>query len=252
MAAKKVTGTALVKWEEEFANYAKETAKGAKVSEGKFISFGGGKMSFSGADIPNNEIRCVIVGWVHANAYYDPSVTYDPKNPQTPLCYAFGTEEDEMEPHSEASEKQCDRCAECEFNKFESAKNGRGKACKNMIRLALIAESDLDDLDTAEVVYASLPPKSLKNWLMYVTKTLRDTVKRPHWAVVTLMKRVPDDESQFRVTFAMEETIENVELFSPLKLLWERTMEGIDFPYAVVEKPAPKKDVRKAKFAGRR
>lgn len=236
--AKKQPGTAVVKWEEEFANLAKENAKNAKVSEGKFISFNGG-MSFAGADIEDDELRCVIVGWAHHNAYYDPDVRYDAKNPQTPICFATGTDEDTMEPHESSPDKQCGSCAACPFNEFESAKQGKGKACKNTIRLALIAESDLEDLASAEVVYASIPPKSLKNWLVYVTKELRDRAQRPHWAVVTLMKRVPDGESQFRVTFKNEELIEDSKLFTPLKKLWQDTMDGIDFPYVQREAPPP-------------
>lgn len=240
MAKVKKPGTALVKWEEEFANIAKENAKNAKVSEGKFLSFKGGRMSFGGADVEDNEIRCVVIGWAYHNAYYDPDEPYDPKNPQSPICYATGVGEDEMVPHENAPEKQCGGCVDCPFNQFESAKTGKGKACKNGIRLALIAESDLEDMDSVEVVYASLPPKSIKNWLVYVKKELSERAQRPHWAVVTLMKCIPDSESQFRITFKNEELIEDSDLFTPLKELWKKTMEGIDFPYQKRE-PSPVK-----------
>lgn len=253
MAKKKETGTAIVKWEEEFANLAKENAKNAKVAEGKFLSFKSGRMSFGGADVEDNELRCVIVGWAHHNAYYDPSIPYDPKNTATPICYATGIDEDEMMPHDSSPEPQNDGggCSTCPFNEFESAKAGKGKACKNSIRLALIAESDLEDIDAAEVVYASIPPMSIKNWLVYVTKELRDKTKRPHWAVVTMMKCIPDGDSQFRITFKNEELIEDSKLFTPLKSLWERTMEGIDFPYVKKEAvPVAKgKSGKASKFA---
>lgn len=230
--AKKQTGKDLVKWDEELAKLAKQTKKGLKAAEGKFISFSGGKMSFAGVNIPDDELECVIVGWVYHNAYYDPDVRYDPKNPQSPICYAFGDDEDTMEPSDSSPEKQCGSCAECPFNQFESAKSGRGKACKNTFRLALIAKDDLDDITNAEVVYASIPPKSLKNWAKYVAGDL-DKLERPHWSVITKMTRVPDDESQFRVLFQCEEKIEDSKLFAPLKALWEKTMKGIDFPYTV-------------------
>lgn len=246
MAKKKETGKALVKWEEEFANYAKETTKGASVAgDGKFIRFSGGRMSFDGADIPDDEIRCVVIGWCRHNTYYDPDVRYDPDNPDTPICYSFGVEEEEMEPHEKSPEPQCSNCGECPFNEFESGV-GRAKACKNSIRLALISEDDLDDIENAEVVYASLPPTSMKNWMAYITREL-SKVKRPHWAVVTLMKRIPDDKSQFRITFKTEELIEDTKLFTPLKDLWEGTMEGIDFPYAERQEPVRKKSSKASK-----
>ena len=260
MAKKQEAGKALVKWDEEFANLAEQSAKGAKISEGKFISFARGDMSISGSTIQGGELRCVVVGWMHANAYYDPDIAYDPKNPQSPMCYAFGVEEDDMSPHEEAPNKQCESCATCEFNEYGSATDAKGrklkgKACKNMIRLALIAESDLEDVANAEVVYASLPPMSIKNWLVYAKKTCAQGLKRPHWAVITNMAVVKDEVSQFKVTFGMEEAIEDSSLFGPLKELWESTMQSIDFPYQVKEATAPvaKKVVasKPAKFARR-
>lgn len=240
--AKKTTGKSIVAWEQQFEQFAKENTANVKTSDGKFISFGGGRMSFGGADIPDDEIRCVVVGWVYNNNFYDPDVRFDPKNPQAPICYAFGDDEDEMVPHEAALTPQCGSCAACPHNEFGSAQVGQGKACKNTFRLALIAESDLDNIDEAEVVYASIPPKSLKNWSTYLTKVLRDKLKRPHWAVVTTMKRVPDDESQFRVTFTHEENIEDDDMFEPLKKLWEETMATIGFAYPVYEsREAPAK-----------
>jgi hypothetical protein len=250
MAKAKKPGTALVKWEEELEGYATETAKGISVSEGKFISFKGGRMSFAGADIPDDEFNGVIIGWTHHNAYYDPDIRYDADNPQTPICYAFGQDEEEMQPHEDSKDKQCDSCAECPFSKFESAKTGRGKACKNTFRLAIIAESDLDDIDSAEVVYLSVPPTSLKNFANYLAKDLKN-LKRPHWFVKTLISRVPDDTSQFRVTFKHVESIEDGELYEPLKALWKKTMEGIDFPYQEREPREPKRGGRNTKPAAR-
>lgn len=249
MAKKKSTGKSVVAWDEEFANLAKEASKGAdSVGEGKFIRFSGGRMTFDGADIPDNEIRCVIVGWCRNYTYYDPDVRFDPENPDTPICYAFGTEEDEMEPHPNSPEPQSDGCASCPLNEWESGV-GRAKACKNSVRLALIAEDELEDIDSAEVVYASVPPTSMKNWMSYLSKELAGKFKRPHWAVVTLLKRVPDDTSQFRITFKVEELIEDGELFAPLKELWESTMEEIDFPYAARQEPPKKKSTAKKSTA---
>lgn len=231
---------AVVKWEDEFADYAKESTKGAVLTGGsKFLRFSGGRMSFEGADIPDDEIRCVIVGWCHHNTFYDPDERFDPDNPQSPICYSFGTEEDEMEPHADSPEPQEDSCSGCPFNEWESGA-GKAKACKNGIRLALIAEDDLDDIENAEVVYAAVPPTSIKNWIAYITKELRDKAQRPHWAVITLLSRVDDNKSQFRITFKNDDLIEDSDLFGPLKELWEGTMEDIDFPYAPPQEEAPK------------
>lgn len=251
----KSTSKALVNWDEEFTNLAKETSKHAKVSEGKFLSFAGGRMSFAGEDIPDDEIKCIIVGWVYHNAYYDPKVRFDPKNPQAPICYAFDEappEDGNMAPLDSVPDKQCDNCGECPFQQWESAKQGKGKACKNTIRLALISESDLEDIEEAEVIYASIPPKSLKNFLKYAVE-VRDKAKRPLWSVITLLSRLPDDESQFRLTFKNEELIEDKKLFQPLKDLWLDQKDKINFPYVVREnsqKSSSKKE-KKQKFTRR-
>lgn len=248
---KKPTGKDLVKWDEELAGLAKASVKGMDLPSGKFISLKSGKLSFGGAAVPGNELRAVVVGAVHENQYYDED--YDADTPQTPGCYAFGVETDEMEPHEKAPRRQCERCAGCPMNEFGSAERGQGKACKNVMRLAMIAESDLEDMSAAEVVYMKVPVMSVRNWMAYASKKVADTLKRPYWAVLTSIKVEPDPKSQFRVVFDVAEMIEDSSLFGPLKELWEKTMEGIDFPYQVVEKTEkPKKALGKAKFAKRR
>lgn len=243
MAKTKKKGTALVNWDKDFAEMAKETAQGARVSEGKFISLKNGIMKFAGADIPDNELKCVIVGWMYHNAYYDPNERYDPENPQSPICYAFATtppDDGEMEPLDTVPEKQCDNCAECPFNQWESAKQGKGKACKNTVRLALISADDVENLDEAEIVYLSVPVTSGKNWLKYVVD-MRDKIKRPLWSVVTTIECVPDNVNQFKLQFKTEENVEDQDAYQPLKDMWAATMETINFPYVVREPSAPVK-----------
>jgi len=249
MAKKKDTGTAMVKWDEEFAKLAKEDAADIQVSQGKFLSFKGGRMSFNGEHIEDDELRCVIVGWTNHNAYYDPSVPYDANNPATPVCYAFGRKLKEMAPHDESPEKQCADCASCPMNQFESAKTGKGKACKNTVRLAVIAENDLENIDAAEVVYVSVPPMSLKSILLYLKKDVAEKADRPYWSVITLMKCVPDSKSQFRITFELADNVDDTDLYHPLKALSAKTMETLDFPYQVREAAAPKVSKGKSKFA---
>lgn len=253
MAKKEKPGTALVNWDAEFASLAKESTKGIKEStNGKFLSFKSGNMTFNGDDIPDNKLECVIIGVTHHNTYYDPDARYDPKNPQSPICYSFGADEEEMEPHDDSPEKQHSDCASCPFNQFESAKTGRGKACKNTYRIALIASSDLDNISEAEIVYASIPPKSLKNLSNYLKKDLNIKLNRPYWSVVTELSCTPDAESQFKINFKLVEIIKDQKLFQPLKDLWFNTIEDIVFPYqvreAVEEKPA-KKAAKPSKFA---
>lgn len=232
MAKKKETGTALVKWEEQFADLAKETSKGAVVSEGKFLSFRNGDLSFAGESIEDNELNMVIVGWVLHNTYYDPDVKFDAKNPAAPICYSFGREVDDMAPHEQAPDKQCGSCEECPFNQFGSGK-GNAKACKNGVRIAFIAEDDLDNIAGADVVYAAIPPTSIRNWNNYVAKVLKDKLKRPHWSVITRLSVTKEEDSVFQVHFEVAEdgVLKDSKLFGPLQEKYNSVMEGIDFPY---------------------
>jgi hypothetical protein len=254
MAKAKTPGKALVKWDEEFANLAKESTKGMTLPTAKFLSMRSGKLSYAGADVPDNELRAVIVGWIYENQFYDED--FDPDVPQVPACYGFGTDPDDMQPHEQAPDKQNDACAGCPMNEWGTADRGNGKACKNVVRLALIAESDLEDLATAEVVYMKVPVMSVKNFAMYAKKTVGEALGRPYWAVVTLVSVVPDPKSQFKVQFSVAEKVEDSNLFSPLKDLWQKSMGEIAFPYPkpeTVEKPARGKGKGKpskaAKFA---
>lgn len=248
---KQSTSKSLVKWDEELANLAKTSTQGMSLPTAKFISLKGGKISFGGAAVPDNELRAVVLGWVHENQFYDEDFTTD--SPQSPACYAFGTDQTEMMPHEKAPRKQNDSCAGCPMNEWGSAERGNGKACKNVVRLALIAESDLENLDSAEVTYLKLPVMSVKNFMLYAKKTVAEALGRPYWAVVTSITTEPDDKSQFRVIFSVGDKIEDSELFAPLKALWEKTMEGIDFPYpdAVDRQEKPKKSGVKSKFQRR-
>jgi len=250
MATKKPVSKALVKWDEEFANLAKASTKGMDLPTAKWISIKSGVLSFGGAKVPGNELRTVILGWTYENQYYDQA--YSPDTPQSPGCYAFGSAPDEMSPHGNAPRPQSDSCSGCPMNEFGSADQGKGKACKNVVRLALIAENDLEDISSAEIVYLKVPVMSVKNFVVYAKKTVAQTLSRPYWAVVTNISVTPDARSQFSVNFEVGDLVEDTNLFSPLKDLWEDTMEGIAFPYAILEKqekPKQKAVAKPNKFA---
>lgn len=258
MAKQKSTGKAVVKWDEKFAKLAKTSIKGMNLPTAKFISLQGGRMSYGGAQLPGDEIEAVIIAAVHENQFYDPNEPYNREEVQPPICYAFGLERDEdgnvvlteeghpialekdqMAPPDSVPEKQNDVCVSCRWKEWASASTGQGKACRDVLRLALIASSDLENLSTAEIVYMKVPTMSVKNWLFYANKKINDGLKRPYWSVTTTIKVEPDPKSLFRVTFELGDQIEDSDLFEPLEELWIRTMEGIDFPYAAREKKQP-------------
>lgn len=242
-AAKKSKSTAMQKWDEELAKYAAESAKmEANVGGGQFFSVKSGVLSWQDNPMPNNEMGVIIVDSIMENAYYDGE--YDPSNPQPPLCFAFGRSEDELVPHErvvEAGNAQSDACEGCQFNEFGSADKGRGKACKNTRRLALLPAGkfdkhgefelfdDTEHFESTEVGFMKLPVTSIKGYATFV-KQVAATLKRPPFGIVTKIKVVPDPNSQFKVIF---EAIGNVpdELMSIILKRHEDIRTTIDFPY---------------------
>lgn len=84
----------------------------------------------------------IIVEFVSFNAYYEGA--YNPDNVVPPNCFAIGTvKNDDLVPSDSSPERQDDDCGSCKgcwANAFKSADNGKGKACKQSIRVAVLLE----------------------------------------------------------------------------------------------------------------
>lgn len=246
MATKKTRTTALVKWDEELAKQA-EIAAGmeANTGGGQFFSTKGGILSWQDAPLPGNQMAVIVLDSILENVYYEGR--YDPDVPQGPICFAFGRDEKTMQPHQiviDAGNQQCGasgQCAGCEMNKFGSAETGRGKACRNTRRLAMIPAGtfnaagklelieDEEHYETTAVGFMKLPVTSVKGYASFV-KQVAGALRRPPFGIVTKVKVVPDPKSQFKVVF---EPIMNVpdELMGAIMKRHEEAKSTIDFPY---------------------
>lgn len=210
MAAKKTT--AVVKWDEKFAKYAKEGKDQVKNigAGGIGVRFGHGSITVGGVVVAGGRLKCVVLGSCALNAWNKDK--YDADNPQAPDCYAFAVVNDDpgMRPHAKAPLKQADDCATCSKNEFGSAETGKGKACANTIRLGLITAKDAEDADgirAAELATAKVSPTNLKIFAAYV-KAVEEEHGRPLWAVVTEISAHDDPRTQIRLEFKMVEMIE--------------------------------------------
>lgn len=229
-AAPKKTGTALVNWEDELAKYATEAqAVEASVSTGNFISTKGGRLSYNGGEVPGNKMNVIILDHVLENHFYEGR--FDPDTPQSPICFAFGRVEDELAPHEKSDQPQNDTCAGCPNNEWGTADQGKGKACKNIRRLALIPEDGLDDISAATVAYLKVPVTSVKAWAGYVNQ-LAGSLRRPPFGVITEISIVPDPKTQFKVQFAHVDTIQDAEVFEAIIAKRSAITEEIMAPYS--------------------
>jgi hypothetical protein len=256
--------TALVKWDEELAKQA-EVAAGmeANTGGGQFFSLKSGILAWQDAPLPNNQMAVVVLDSILENVYYEGK--YDPDTPQGPVCFAFGREEKTLAPHElviEGGNQMCGAsglCSGCEMNEWGSSDVGRGKACRNTRRLALIPAGtfnqagkfelfdDEEHFASTAIGFMKLPVTSVKGYASFV-KQVAGALRRPPFGIVTKVKVVPDPKSQFKVLF---EPIMNLpdELMSVIMQRHEEAKSTIDFPYQPNDEeqaPPPKRGSRAA------
>lgn len=248
-------GTEVVSWKDKLKGYAKEAvtiAEQAGGSGGNFISFKSGQITFNKSPCTGNKLDTIVIAQTFENAYYEDE--WDPGNPKPPVCFAFGPNEDEMAPHEKSTSPQASSCASCEHNKFGSAEKGKGKACKNVMRLALLPAKPLDVevLSKCDAAYAKLPVTSVKGFATYIQR-LSAAHELPPFAFVTQIGTVPDAKSQFKVTFEdIANLSEDDELMDVLIKRHEEQVEMIGFPYQpVIEEEETKEPATKAKGRGK-
>jgi hypothetical protein len=246
--AKKSTTTALITWDEELAKQAQiAAAVEESTATGQFFSLRGGILSFNDAPLPNNEMAVVILDGLLENVYYEGA--YNPENIQGPKCFAFAREEKTMAPHKiviDGGHAQNDGCASCPKNEWGSADTGRGKACRNTRRLALIpagtfkdgqfeAFTDASQFAAAGIAYMKLPVTSVKGYAAFV-KQIASALKRPPHAIFTRVTVRPDPASQFKVNFEALSKVPD-ELMATIMARHDEAVEAIEFPYSAFEEP---------------
>lgn len=74
----------------------------------------------------------IILDSRRVNTYYE--TMFNPNDRKPPACWAIGSGLRSMVP--QGAKKQCENCVNCPMNQFGS--KGKGKACKNTVRLALV------------------------------------------------------------------------------------------------------------------
>jgi hypothetical protein len=248
--------TSLTKWEDELARQAKAAAtQEASTGGGNFFSLRGGQLKLNGAVLPDNQMAVIVLDALIENVFY--SGPFDPEDPQTPDCYAFGRDDKTMVPHADVAKPQAEGCAACPNNQWGSLTVGgqqrRGKACRNRRRLGLIPAGTLqgvrftayttaEEIITAPLAYLALPPTSLGGFATYV-KQLAGALNRPPRAMFTKVALTPDVKSQFKVAFTALGPVPN-ELLGAVMERAKEVAAMIEFPYQAgtrTEAPAPGK-----------
>jgi hypothetical protein len=256
MATKKAAAktTALTKWQEKFAGYAKQDQDQLKGigTGGRSIKFGRGKINIGDTVIKDGRIEVVILGYCAHNRFFKGK--YNAAESAPPVCYSFSNvfNDEDMKPHAAAAEKQHEDCASCPNNACGSAETGRGKACQNTARLGLLLSDDLKDgpaTSAAELANANVSPTNLKHLKAYVDRLAEDH-ECPTWAAVTEIIGHDDPETQIKLEFKLVDLITDDEVLTALEKRFLKIQDVLQVPYqTAAEKPTTTAG-RSQKFAG--
>lgn len=237
--------------EDRLAQAAKEQYDKEPGGVGNWIGIRGNEFKLNGEDL-GDLLTVVIVADAYEHAYYDSAFNKD--DPLPPACFALAEMEDDLGLHDSSPAPQCDTgmCADCEWNEFGSSDTGRGKACKNSRRLALLAvETDEDGNPTGvafgEMPHLRIPPTSLGNYRGYIKRSNKVT-RRPAWAYVTEIGFDPDAEYE-TLTFRLVAPIDNPEEINQIDELRAGALEALLEPFDVSGYKSPE-EVKAARRGG--
>ncbi len=236
----------LTDWEGKLAEQAVAVAAKERPTVSS-ISLRGGIMSYEGDALPNNELKCIVVNHCFENRWYKGA--FDPDNIDSPQCFAIALDKEELKPHANADAQTDGYCVKCSKNEWGSdpRPNSRGKACKEIRRLALLPytlEIGPENIADTEMAILKLPVTSVRNWGNYVNK-IGAGMKRPPWSVITMISVVPDQKTQFKVNFNCEGAVPT-EMLTPLNDKREAVLSALTAPYDAPseesEEAAPESD----------
>lgn len=151
---------------------------------------------------------CIILDYRAYNSYYKGA--YNAQKPEAPICFALGTNLKQMTPSENVKEQQHTDCESCAFNQYNSATNGgKGKACKNQRRIAVVPVEAKPDTQPWVI---TVSPTGIKSFEAYRTR-LDEAGKIP---IETIVKISFDPNQAFpQLVFSDEELHDK-----SLEMLW--------------------------------
>jgi len=174
--------------------------------------------------VVQDSLEVVIVDFLSRNNFYEGK--WDPKNPESPVCYAIDKSANALVPSPNSSDMQVKKgqdCSECAMNQWGS--DGDGKACKNTRLLAVI----LPDAEELVVYTMSVPPTAIKGFDGYVGSVaklyqlppigVRTTItfhQEKNYPLPLFSNPIPNEDIQEHFGFREEaDTLLNVEPEAP-------------------------------------
>jgi hypothetical protein len=211
-------------------------------------------MTYQGQSVPGNKLDCIVVAGVFEHRWFKNK--FDPNKRENPNCFALSVDGKDMRPNEASPDLQSETCDDCPRFQWGSAPDGgRGKACKQVRRLALLPATVLRDTDkekigSIEMALMTIPVTSGRNWANYVNGVFAE-YRRPPWAVLTEVRVEPDAKTQFQVRFKTLTTVNEDYLPDLLKRV-ESAQQVLMTPYDYSGGDAEEKPVEKPSKAGKK
>lgn len=197
-----------------------ELGKAPDQSMANMLSFRGGAIMLDKERL-NSPLPVVILATQFERVFYPGAYSADEKT--TPSCYS----RDNIAPDEKAPFKQNPTCKDCPWNQFESAREGKGKGCKEGLKLAMVIPTG--DKVPARVVQARLSvmnAMAAKSELAAIQRKVDHTVQ----AYVDLHV-TSDPKTQYKTQFTFQG-------FVPENVL-EQLEPMIDGAQAMLVQPYP-------------
>lgn len=241
LTVKKPTTQALASWESRLAADAKDAAASERVV-GQSISLRGGQMTFNGV-VLKSPLNVIVLDYIPERTFYEGD--FDPDEKAAPTCFAMSRNEENMVPHESVIEKQHPTCNGCKWDAWGSADKGKGKACKERRRLAVMMAGQIDTMAEADVAMLRVPVTSVKKWKEYV-HGLKSALNRPPYAVITELHCTPDPKTQVALSFKVAGKLD-AEHADALDKKREDVKPLVEAPYQSANKADEEKEAKPAR-----
>lgn len=156
---------AVMSLQEQLKQELADVNKTVTQNEGTKISTKGKIFTLPDGTSHPGPMNAIILDWRNLRNYY--TGVYNPNKPQPPVCFAVGKIVDELKPAANSSKPQHETCEGCPFDEWGSAAQGRGKACKNSVRLAVVA---VNPTEKSKIMTLDVSPTAIKSFNAMVTQ----------------------------------------------------------------------------------
>ena len=213
-----------------------------------------GDVFMCGDDELGNPLEpCIILDYMNEHRFYEGA--YQDGDKDSPVCFSLNFEEDAMVPHANSSDKQNDDCPSCPNNQFGSGV-GKGKACQNRIRFAILPLGDVtaERIDDSIIYVMSASPTSITNFNEYANLIINVHETSTAFSVVEIGLKKRGNTTSYQLAFEPQGFIDpNAALVKKLDKKIEEATKLLEQPYEPVsEEDEPQKKTAKRKTVKRK